>query len=83
MTKRQSITLSITVDVKCLKGLINAASMRIVNQEAFKAFINSDKFKKDLAADIVQVWEEVNEEDGDVACAVENLFGDQVVFTAD
>jgi hypothetical protein len=84
MAKRQSITLSVTIDVKVLKGLIKSADMRIVNQEAFKVFINSDKFKKVLGDDIVQVWEEANEEaDDDLAWAVDSLFGDQVVFNDD
>jgi hypothetical protein len=79
MTKRQTIKVTVEVEVKELREMIRIAGLKVVNRDSFKQFINSPQFKKDLASDIHGVWIETNEDsEGDYTDVVANLFGDQI-----
>lgn len=79
MTKRQTIKVTVEVEVKELREMIRIAGLKVVNRDSFKQFINSPQFKKDLATDIYGVWVDTNQDsEGEYTEVVADLFGDQI-----
>jgi hypothetical protein len=73
----KTIDVTVRVPTSYLSGLIKDAELKIVDREAFKAYINSTEFKKILAADLLTVWMDVGV-DSDPVDVAEGLFGDHL-----
>jgi hypothetical protein len=75
MTKRQSITIPVTINVSDLKELIKDSGNKITNLAAFKEYINSESFKNNLAVDLRTAWDCLNaNDDVDLGAVVADLF---------
>lgn len=59
----KTIELTIKFKVSELKKMIDTADRKIVDKRAFEAFIQTDKFKKVFAGDILDCYYAMNSED--------------------
>ena len=79
MSKRQTVTVSVDIDVRYLKGLIKEGNFKVRNQKQFKEFLQSKEFKDNLSSDLLIVWENDNL-DQDTDDLVQALFSNTVEF---
>ena len=72
--------VSINITDKDLLDMIKTAGLKVKSKAAFKKLIKTPKFKKDVAADILNVWQLQNEDgDGDFYDVVFDLFDGAVI----
>ena len=75
MTKRQSITIPVTINVSDLKELIKDSGNKITDLAAFKEYVNSESFKRTLGDDFRTSWDCLNSDDDcDLGAVVADLF---------
>ena len=75
----KTVDITIKFKVSELKKMIDYAGLKVVDKTAFAELVESDKFKKVLATDILDCYRALNDEDSDgVASSVELMFGDVV-----
>jgi len=81
----KTIDLTIKFKVSELKKMISHADRKIVDKKAFEAFIQTDKFKKVFAGDILDCYHAMNcEDDSDgLQNSVDNMFPEDVVAYAE
>ncbi len=82
MSKRQTVTVSVDIDVRYLKGLIKEGNFKVRNQKQFKEFLQSKEFKDNLSSDLLIVWENDNL-DQDTDDLVQALFSNTVEWLGD
>ena len=82
MSKRQTVTVSVDIDVRYLKGLIKEGNFKVRNQKQFKEFLQSKEFKDNLSSDLLIVWENDNL-DQDTDDLVQALFSNTVEWIGD
>lgn len=65
----KKITVTINITERMLRSALKQADIKIVDKKAFAALFEgkkaSKKFAKTLAADMLTLWQEANEEDSD------------------
>jgi hypothetical protein len=59
---KKYVTVTLNVPVKDIRSLIAAAYCSVPYKKAFNAFIQTDKFKKKLAHEILNTWQSMNNE---------------------
>ena len=71
------IPVSINVPMQDLLAWISAAGLTIKNQRDFDILVSTDKFRRDLAANLLQAWDLMNTDESDQLDNVTALIPDK------
>ena len=70
------ITITLTLSEKEMRDMIEYNDMKIINEAKFKKIFASKKFSKELALDMMDVWEQTNTDSGGMDSLLEMFFED-------
>jgi hypothetical protein len=82
MSETQSVTISITLTAKELTDFVQASGRFKIRDDEFYNFIQTEQFKKDIAADIKLSWECYVDEglsSGEDEEVIADIFGDSII----